>query len=214
MPAIDADQQTRHLVASPLPERLIRQTIRVLTDEPLVIGQRQIDQEDNHREHDEIQGDLEEPLVAPATGPVADARGDAEKQEERRDQQVPDAANHPEHVAAVVVTQRLWRRFRDIDSCGSSVGRLRGQRRRWSVPRQRCPNDSSRRTTSSVARTCANCKAKTGPLDQGDRREHRDVPDAKYPATTRTRNVRALDCQAAIGWMHAASDRPRSTSCQ
>ena len=91
----------------------------MLTDEPLVIGQRQIDQEDNHCEHDEIQGDLEEPFVAPATGPVADARGDAEKQEERRDQQVPDAANHPEHVAAVVVTQRLWRRFRDIDSCGS-----------------------------------------------------------------------------------------------
>ena len=38
-------------------------------------------------------------------------------------------------------------------------------------------------------------------------------PKRKYPPTSRTRNDRALACQAAIGWAHAASERPSMTSC-
>jgi len=51
----------------------------VLADEALVVGERQIDQEEDDCEGDEIESDLEEPLPSSAAGPIANAPGDAGK---------------------------------------------------------------------------------------------------------------------------------------
>ena len=68
-----------YFIARPLAEGLIGETVRVLTDEALVVGEREIDQEDDDCEGDEVEADLEEPLSARAAGPVANASGDAGK---------------------------------------------------------------------------------------------------------------------------------------
>ncbi len=78
----DADGEPGRFIAGPLAEGLIGETVRVLADESLVVGEREIDQEKDDCEGDEIEPDLEEPLPPRATGPVANASGDAGKQQQ------------------------------------------------------------------------------------------------------------------------------------
>src|SRR6185369_48088 len=72
--ADDSNQKTSDLVSRPLTECLVRQSIRMLAYETLVVRQRYVDNEKNHRERDEIERQLEEPFPATASRPFANSR--------------------------------------------------------------------------------------------------------------------------------------------
>src|SRR5262245_4100212 len=114
----DPDQQAFDLIAEPFAERLVRQAISMLAHKALVVAQRKIDREVDDQEDGEVDADDEEPPLADALRPIADARGESREQEQRGDQQPPDDVHDPQQDTAAVIRQCLLARFGNRDRGG------------------------------------------------------------------------------------------------
>ncbi len=121
----DADDQRDQRVGEPLLERLVRQAVRVIADELLVVRARQVDDEGQDREDGEVDRDDEEPLAPDARGPVAHPRREPGHEHQPRQHEAPDRVDDPEHDAASVALHRQRRGLGHRDGSRVGVGRLR-----------------------------------------------------------------------------------------
>ena len=128
--------QALELVRNPFGEFLRREPIGVLAREADVVGKRQLDQEQQHREQDQV--DDQRRVEAPArqvAGHRAQPAGKAGEEQQQGQGDGQPLLDPPDEVAAPVVAHGLFRRRRHGDGgiLGGDRGAGRGIGGRWSI---------------------------------------------------------------------------------
>ena len=123
----DVHAEALERMREPAAERLIRQSVGVRPEKPLVVVERPVDQVVEHREHQIVDTDDEVPAPAKAFGPGSQSRRQPCHQKQAGDQQAPELVHDPDDIAAAIALQRqltwLWNRDpvlgHGIRACGA-----------------------------------------------------------------------------------------------
>ena len=80
----------------------MREAVRVLADEPGIVGQREVNHEDQREVEEGVDTDREEPGAADPPGRGAEPRGQAAEEDGRRHGEGPELPYGPEPVPGLV----------------------------------------------------------------------------------------------------------------